>query len=107
MKLNTSSWAIRNPIPVVLLFILLTFWGLISFRGLLIQDLPDVQLPLVEVSASLPGAAPALMETEVARKIEDSIATVSGVKNITTTLTDGNADICYRIQAGKVRARGC
>ena len=101
MKLNTSSWAIRNPIPVVLLFILLTFWGLISFRGLLIQDLPDVQLPLVEVSASLPGAAPALMETEVARKFEDSIATVSGVKNITTTLTDGNADIAIEFRLEK------
>lgn len=101
MTLNTSSWAIRNPIPVVLLFILLTFWGLISFRGLFIQDLPDVQLPLVEVSASLPGAAPALMENEVARKIEDSIATVSGVKNITTTLTDGNADIAIEFRLEK------
>ncbi|MGP9766884.1 efflux RND transporter permease subunit [Halomonas sp. AOP13-D3-9] len=101
MTLNTSSWAIRNPIPVVLLFILLTFWGLISFRGLFIQDLPDVQLPLVEVSASLPGAAPALMENEVARKIEDSIATVSGVKNISTTLTDGNADIAIEFRLEK------
>lgn len=101
MTLNTSSWAIRNPIPVVLLFILLTFWGLISFRGLYIQDLPDVQLPLVEVSASLPGAAPALMENEVARKIEDAIATVSGVKNISTTLTDGNADIAIEFRLEK------
>ncbi|KPQ24617.1 MAG: hydrophobic/amphiphilic exporter-1 (mainly G- bacteria), HAE1 family [Halomonas sp. HL-48] len=101
MTLNASSWAIRNPIPVVLLFILLTFWGLISFRGLFIQDLPDVQLPLVEVSASLPGAAPALMENEVARKIEDSIATVSGVKNISTTLTDGNADIAIEFRLEK------
>ncbi|WGI26210.1 efflux RND transporter permease subunit [Halomonas alkaliantarctica] len=101
MTLNTSSWAIRNPIPVVLLFILLTFWGLISFRGLFIQDLPDVQLPLVEVSASLPGAAPALMENEVARKIEDAIATVSGVKNISTTLTDGNADIAIEFRLEK------
>ncbi len=101
MTFNTSSWAIRNPIPVVLLFILLTFWGLISFRGLFIQDLPDVQLPLVEVSASLPGAAPALMESEVARKIEDAIATVSGVKNISTTLTDGNADIAIEFRLEK------
>ncbi|SNY97044.1 efflux RND transporter permease subunit [Halomonas sp. hl-4] len=101
MTLNASSWAIRNPIPVILLFILLTFWGLISFRGLFIQDLPDVQLPLVEVSASLPGAAPALMENEVARKIEDSIATVSGVKNISTTQTDGNADIAIEFRLEK------
>lgn len=93
MTLNVSSWAIRNPVPVILLFILLTFWGLISFRGMFIQDFPDVQLPRVEVSATLPGAAPALMENEVARKIENAIATISGLKHITTTLTDGHANI--------------
>lgn len=93
MTLNTSSWAIRNPIPVTLLFVLLTSLGLMSFRGMAIQDLPDVDIPRVIVSASLPGAAPALMETEVARKIENAIATVDGVKHITTTLTDGHAEI--------------
>ncbi|GAA5235234.1 efflux RND transporter permease subunit [Verticiella sediminum] len=93
MTINTSSWAIRNPVPVVLLFILLTLGGLFSFRGMFIQNFPDVDLPRVVVSASLPGAAPALMENEVARKIENAIATVSGVKHITTTLTDGHAEI--------------
>ncbi|WP_234274825.1 efflux RND transporter permease subunit [Billgrantia zhangzhouensis] len=93
MTLNTSSWAIRNPIPVVLLFVLLTSLGLMSFREMVIQDLPDVDIPRVVVSASLPGAAPALMENEVARKIENAIATVDGVKHITTTLTDGHAEI--------------
>ena len=93
MTINTSSWAIRHPIPVVLLFILMTFLGLNSFRSLFIQDLPDVDIARVVVSASLPGAAPALMENEVARKIENAITTVSGVKHITTTLTDGSAEI--------------
>lgn len=93
MTINTSSWAIRNPAPIVMLFLMLTLWGLMSFRSLSIQDLPDVDVPMVAVSASLPGAAPALMENEVARKIENTIATISGVKHITTTLTDGNAEI--------------
>ncbi|QTP57802.1 efflux RND transporter permease subunit [Billgrantia antri] len=93
MMFNTSSWAIRNPIPVALLFVLLTSLGLMSFRCMFIQDLPDVNIPRVVVSASLPGAAPALVENEVARKIENAIATVSGVDHITTTLTDGHAEI--------------
>ncbi|WP_104204583.1 efflux RND transporter permease subunit [Billgrantia saliphila] len=93
MMFNTSSWAIRNPAPIGLLFLLLTLWGLVSFRGMSIQDLPDVDIPFVVVTTSLPGAAPTLMENEVARKIENTIATVPGVKHITTTLTDGNAEI--------------
>ncbi|WP_439136062.1 efflux RND transporter permease subunit [Pseudomaricurvus sp.] len=101
MTLNVSSWAIRNPVPVILLFVLLTFWGLISFKGMFIQDFPDVQLPRVEVSATLPGAAPALMESEVARKIENAIASVSGVKHIATTLTDGHAAIHIEFRLGK------
>lgn len=78
MSTNVSAWGIRNPIPVVLLFILLSVWGMLSFRGMFVQDFPDVSLPRVVVSASLPGAAPELMENDVARKMEDAIATVSG-----------------------------
>jgi multidrug efflux pump subunit AcrB len=93
MSINVSAWGIRNPVPVVLLFILLTLGGLLSLRGMFVQDFPDVNLPRVVVSASLPGAAPGLMEKEVARKIEDAIATVPGVKHVVTTLTDGQAEI--------------
>ena len=57
------------------------------------QDFPDIELPVVTVSASLPGAAPAQLETEVARKIEDSVATLQGVKNIYTRVLDGIATV--------------
>ncbi|HJV62779.1 MAG TPA: efflux RND transporter permease subunit, partial [Albitalea sp.] len=73
--INVSSWSIRNPIPAVLLFIMLTLVGLMSFRAMKIQNFPDIDLPTVIVTASLPGASPAQLETEVARKIENSIAT--------------------------------
>ena len=84
--MNVSSWSIRNPIPSILLFVLLTVLGLMAFRGMKIQQFPDVDLPTVTVTASLPGAAPAQMETEVARKIENSVATLQGVKHIYTCL---------------------
>jgi multidrug efflux pump subunit AcrB len=87
--MNVSAWSIRNPIPGVLLFIMLTLVGLMSFRAMKIQQFPDIDLPTVSVTASLPGASPALLETEVARKIENSIATLQGIKHIYTTVQDG------------------
>jgi hypothetical protein len=78
MKFNVSSWSIRNPTPSILLFVLLTLAGLMGFRAMKVQNFPDIDLPMVTVTASLPGASPAQMETEVARKIENSLATLQG-----------------------------
>jgi len=89
--MNVSAWSIRNPIPGVLLFIMLTLVGLMSFRAMKIQNFPDIDLPTVTVTASLPGASPAQLETEVARKLENSIATLQGIKHIYTTVQDGSS----------------
>jgi multidrug efflux pump subunit AcrB len=91
MKFNVSSWSIRNPTPSILLFVLLTLAGLVAFRAMKVQNFPDFDLPMVTVTASLPGASPSQMETEVARKIENALATVQGLKHIYTTLRDGSA----------------
>lgn len=93
MSLNVSSWSIRNPTPSILLFILLTLAGLMGIWGMKIQDFPDIDLPMVTVTAELPGASPAQLENDVARKIEDMLATVQGVKHIQSTLTDSNVNI--------------
>jgi multidrug efflux pump subunit AcrB len=87
--MNVSAWSIRNPIPAVMLFVLLTFGGLLSFNAMKVQNFPDIDLPTVTVTASLPGAAPSQLETDVARKIENSIATIQGLKHITTKVQDG------------------
>jgi len=91
--MNVSSWSIRNPIPAILLFLLLSIVGLMGFRAMKIQNFPDIDLPMIVVSASLPGAAPAQLETEVARKIENSVATIQGVKHIYTKVQDGSVTI--------------
>ncbi len=91
--MNFSALSIRHPVPAILLFILLTFAGLLAYRINPVQDFPDIELPIVTVTASLPGAAPAQLETEVARKIEDAVATLQGVKNIYTKVLDGTATI--------------
>lgn len=98
--MNVSAWSIRNPIPGVLLFIMLTLLGLMFFRAMRIQQFPDIDLPTITVTAALPGAAPSQMETEVARKLENSIATLQGVKHIYTRVQDGTATVTteFRLQ---------
>jgi multidrug efflux pump subunit AcrB len=86
---NFSSLSIKNPIPAIMLFFLLGLGGLLAFKSSAVQDFPDIELPIVIVNASLPGAAPAQLETEVARKIENSVATLQGIKNIYTKVLDG------------------
>ena len=87
--MNFSAFSIRNPIPAILLFILLSIAGVLAFKAIGVQDFPDIELPMVTVEAQLPGAAPATLETEVARKLENSIATLQGIKNLYTKILEG------------------
>ncbi|MBX5162784.1 MULTISPECIES: efflux RND transporter permease subunit [unclassified Rhizobium] len=91
--MNFSAWSIRNPVPAILLFVMLTAGGLLAFKQLPIQNFPDMDLPTINVTATLDGAAPTQLETEVARKIEDSLAALSYLDHITTTITDGTVSI--------------
>ena len=99
--MNVSAWSIRNPTPSILLFILLTLAGLLGFAAMKVQNFPDIDLPMVTVTATLPGAAPGQLETEVARKLENSIAQIQGVKHIYTKLSDGAAIITVEFRLEK------
>ena len=99
--MNVSAWSIRNPIPAVLMFVMLTLLGAMAFKAMKIQQFPDIDLPTVTVTASLPGAAPAQMETEVARKIENSVATLQGIKHIYTKVQDGTAIVTVEFRLEK------
>ncbi len=99
--MNFSAWAIRNPVPSILLFIVLSILGLYSLDKLAIQDFPDMDLPTISISASLEGTAPEQLETEVARKIEDKLASLSKLDHITTTITDGSVSISVSFEIDK------
>jgi multidrug efflux pump subunit AcrB len=87
--MNFSALSIKNPIPAIMLFVLLSLAGFMAYKANPVQDFPDIELPIVTVTATLDGSAPAQLETEVSRKIEDSVATLQGIKNIYTTVLDG------------------
>lgn len=102
--MNFATWSIRNPIPAILLFVLLTLAGLLGFHHLPVQDWPDIQLPMVDVNLVQPGAAPAQLETEVVRKVENAVATLKGVKHVYTTVTDGQVDVFVIFELGTDRS---
>ena len=104
--MNFSALSIKNPVPAIMLFVLLTLAGLLAFKANKVQDFPDIELPIVTVTATLDGAAPAQLETEVARKIEDSVASLQGVKNIYTKVLDGVATVTVEFILEKDIAEG-
>ncbi|MBF0184119.1 MAG: efflux RND transporter permease subunit [Magnetococcales bacterium] len=99
--MNVSAWSIRNPVPAILLFALLTLLGLGSFRALGIQNFPDIEVPVITVLATMEGAAPTQMETEIVRKMEDSIATLGGVEHVRSNIGDGSATIAVEFVIDK------
>lgn len=99
--MNFSAWSIRNPVPAVLLFVILTVLGCYSLKKLPIQDFPDMDLPTIKISATLEGAAPAQLETEVARKIEDKLTSLTKLDHVTTTITDGSVAISVSFELDK------
>jgi multidrug efflux pump subunit AcrB len=98
--MNLATWSIRDPIPSLVLFLLLTLGGLWGFRSLSVQDLPDIALPSVTVNLAQPGVAPAQLETEVARRVEDSLASLSGLRHIQTVVTEGTVRIDAQFEIG-------
>jgi len=98
---NISAWAIRNPVPVVVLFILLTVAGLVSFPKLRINNTPDIDLPAVTVTVAQPGAAPSELETQVTRRVEDAVSGLGDVKHITSTVSDGVSTTVIEFNLGQ------
>ena len=91
MSLNVSAYSIRNPLVAILLFVLLTLGGIYGFMKMKVQQFPDIDLPAVVVTVTLPGAAPSQLENDIAKKVENKLTSIEGVKHIRTTLQTGAA----------------
>ncbi|HTP38294.1 MAG TPA: efflux RND transporter permease subunit [Steroidobacteraceae bacterium] len=97
---NISAWAIRHPVFPLVLFTVLTVYGIVSFVRLPINLNPDISAPFVEVLVFEPGAVPSEMETQIMQKVEGAIAGVGDVKNITSRATEGTAYFSIEFQIG-------
>lgn len=91
--MNFSAYSIKNPLIAILIFTLMTLGGILGFRAMKIQQFPDIDVPAVIVTISYTGASPAQLETDIAKKIENQITGIEGVKHIRSTLQTGVATI--------------
>ncbi|KAA2236502.1 efflux RND transporter permease subunit [Salinarimonas soli] len=106
MQLNVSAWAIRKPIPSIVLFIVLMILGVFSFRQLPITRFPNIDIPIISVSVTQAGAAPSELQNQVTKRVEDAIAGLTGVKHIISTIAEGvsTTTIEFRLETNSDRA---
>jgi hydrophobic/amphiphilic exporter-1 (mainly G- bacteria), HAE1 family len=86
---NLSTWSIKNPVPTIVLFLVLSVMGAVAFVGLGIDENPNIDVPIASVTVTQLGAAPTELETQVTRKIEDAVAGIGNIKHITSVVSDG------------------
>ena len=99
--MNISAWSIKNPTPAALLFILLTVLGLFSFKRMIVQEYPDVELPMVVITTILPGASPTQLENEVARKIENGTANLPDIRHVYTVIDNSTVTTMVELRLEK------
>ncbi len=96
-----SAWAIRNPVPVVVLFVALVIAGLFAYAGLPVKQFPNIEFPIVSVTVTQSGAAPGEMETQITRPVEDAVASISGARNVSSSVTQGVSTTSIEFEIGQ------
>ncbi|MDB5677651.1 efflux RND transporter permease subunit [Sphingomonas bacterium] len=97
---NISAWSIRNPVPSLVVFMMLTVAGLVAFATMKVNNDPDIDFPVVIVSISQPGAAPTELENQVTQKVEAAVRSLSGIDEINSNVTEGNSVTVVQLDIG-------
>jgi HAE1 family hydrophobic/amphiphilic exporter-1 len=99
--MNFSEIFIRRPVMTVLLNLSIFMAGVIGLRSIPVAALPSYDTPVINVSASLPGANPDTMATSVALPLEKQFQTVPGLKTISSTSTLGQTNLTLEFEEGR------
>ncbi len=91
--ISISDLFIRRPVMTVLVMLTILLFGLIGYKQLPVSDLPDVDFPTINVSASMPGASPATMASSVATVLEKEFSSIAGIDSMSSVSTSGDTRI--------------
>ncbi len=80
-----SNFSIRRPVAMTAFIIVLLLAGFNSYRKLGLDNMPDIEIPYVTITTTYPGASPREIEVDVAKKIEDAVCTIDGLKHVNST----------------------
>jgi multidrug efflux pump subunit AcrB len=87
--MNIANISIKRPVFITVIMIALTIIGYVNYEKLVLNDMPNADMPYVSIMVSEPGATPQELETKVTKKVEDAVQKISGVDTITSTVTNG------------------
>ncbi len=99
--MNISEIFIRRPVATSLVMAGILIFGIMGYRLLPVSDLPNVDFPTIQVSASLPGASPETMASSVATPLERQFSTIAGLDNMSSSSTQGSTQIVLQFNLSR------
>ncbi|MEP6994384.1 MAG: efflux RND transporter permease subunit [Acidobacteriota bacterium] len=99
--MNMSELFIRRPVTTTLVMAGILIFGVMAYRLLPVSDLPNVDFPTIQVSASLPGASPGTMASSVATPLEKQFSTIAGLDNMSSSSTQGATQITLQFNLSR------
>ena len=99
--MTLSDLSIKNPVFAWMLMAALIVFGIISFRGMGISQMPDVDFPVLSVNLAWEGAAPEVMETDVVDVVEEAVMTVQGIRDISSSTRQGQATVTIEFELNR------
>jgi HAE1 family hydrophobic/amphiphilic exporter-1 len=99
--MNITAAFIRRPVMTTLITVAVFFFGLLAYRGLPVSDVPNVDYPVITVSASLPGTSPETMSSAVATPLEKQFSTIAGITQMTSSSTLGQTSIVLQFDLSR------
>jgi hydrophobic/amphiphilic exporter-1 (mainly G- bacteria), HAE1 family len=100
MNLPISSWAIRNPIPVVVAFTLLMIAGVFAYSRLPIKQFPNIAFPMVSVTIIQEGTAATELENQVTREVENALAGLPNIELMQSSVSLGVSTTVIQFEIG-------
>src|SRR5580765_8824325 len=99
--MSISEPFIRRPIMTTLVMAGILGFGLFAFRGLPVSDLPNVDFPTLQITASLPGGSPETMASSVATPLARQFSTIAGIDSMTSTSSLGQTNITIQFNLSR------
>lgn len=98
--MSVAGKSVAKPVTVAIIFIVLAILGINAFTNLPLELIPDMEIPYLVVSTSYPNASPEEVEDKLTRVLESALSSVTGLKNITSTSSEGSSSITLEFEAG-------
>ena len=88
-----SNFSVKKPVVTVVVLLMLMAMGLMALKKLKVNQIPDVDMPMLVIDINYPGASPDTVEREVLNRVEKAMQSVNGIKDLRGTANEGTANL--------------